>query len=382
MNLHFTDEQQALWDNIVAFVGTSLDLENTVEADKQGVFSHENWRAIAQKGILGYSFETAYGGTDYDMVTSMVATEALGYACHDNGLLLAVNGQMWSVQSTLSQFANDEQKERYLKPLIEGTKFGAHGVTEPDYGSHVFGMQTHAEKVNGGYVLNGKKAYVGLAPIADVILVYATTNPDLGSWGITAFIVDGDSEGIQASAPAETMGLRTTVLGSIMFENVFVPEENILGKVGAGASIFNKSVERERCLGFGSHVGAMRRQLEATIAYAKGRKQGDQPISKYQAVSHKIADMRVRLETSRLLLYQCASLIDTNQPITMASAIAKLTISENFVANSMNALRIHGAYGYLSESEVERDLRDSLGGIIYVGTSDIQRNIIAGLLEL
>ncbi|MEL6524082.1 MAG: acyl-CoA dehydrogenase, partial [Chloroflexota bacterium] len=148
------------------------------------------------------------------------------------------------------------------------------------------------------------------------------------------------------------------------------------------ASIFNRSIERERCLGFGSHVGAMRRQLEATIAYAKGRKQGDQPISKYQAVSHKIADMRVRLETSRLLLYQCASLIDTNQPITMASAIAKLTISENFVANSMDALRIHGAYGYLSESEVERDLRDSLGGIIYVGTSDIQRNIIAGLLEL
>lgn len=380
----FTEEQDALYADVIAFVENAISQDDLVKREKAGGFHHAHWASIAEKGILGYPFDAAYGGAGYDMVTTMRALEAFGYACKDNGLLLAVNGQMWSVQSTLSKFADDAQKENYLKPLIAGERFGAHGVTEPAHGSHVFGMATRAEKVDGGYVLNGEKAYVGLAPIADIMLVYAVTNPDLGAWGITAFIVDGaeDGDGITVSEPAETMGLRTTVLGNITFEDVFVPEENVLGREGSGASIFNKSVERERCLGFGSHLGTMQRQLETTVAYTKTRTQAGQPIGKYQAVSHKIADMRVRLETSRLLLYQCAALIDQGKQITMASAIAKLTITENFVDNSTDALRIHGAYGYLAESEIERDLRDALGGIIYVGTSDIQRNIIAGLLEL
>jgi alkylation response protein AidB-like acyl-CoA dehydrogenase len=215
-----------------------------------------------------------------------------------------------------------------------------------------------------------------------MFVLFATLNPALGRWGITAFIVDARAAGVATSERQDKMGLRTEPHGAIDLDDVFVPAEHRLGNEGAGASIFNASMHYERSFIFTSHVGSIARQLDQTIAFANARRQGGQPIGKYQAVAHRVADMRVRLETARLFLYKAAWMIDQGQDATLHAAMAKLTISELLVQNSVDAVRVHGGRGYLGEHAVERDLRDTLGGVLYAGTSDIQRNLIAGLLGL
>ena len=306
----------------------------------------------------------------------------LGYGCPDNGLTLALNGQMWAVQEPILTFGTEEQKKRYLPKLIDGTLFGAHGMTEADSGSDAFRLATTAEKVDGGYRINGEKIYIGLGPVADVILTFASTQPQRGRWGLSAFLVDADSEGVELRPHQSKMGLRTGPFGEIHFRDVWVPQANLLGNEGSGASIFNASMDFERSFIFASHVGSMARQLDQTLAFARGRVQGGQPIGKYQAISHRIADMKIRVETARLFIRRSAELIDQGQPIPLQAAMTKLVVSELFVENSLSAIRVHGGRGYLTEYGVERDLRDAVGGVIYSGTSDIQRNVIAGLLGL
>lgn len=381
MDFSWTNQQQALWDDVVRFGREELE-DNLIDRDRDGVFSEENWQKIAQKGVFGYYIPEQYGGCGYDMVTTIHGLEALGYVCADNGLTLGVNGQMWAVQEPILKFGTEEQKQKYLTGMVSGKLKGAHGMTEPESGSDAFSLSTTARKVDGGYVLNGHKIYIGLGPVADIILAFATVNPDVGRWGVTAFIVEADAKGVTLSDAKEKMGLRTGLTGDICFEDVFVPAENLLGREGSGAGIFNASMMYERSFIFASHVGSMARQLDQTIAFANKRKQGGQSIGKYQSVSNRVADMKVRLETARMFMYRAASKIDHGQDATMDAAMAKLVISELFMENSLDTIRVHGGRGFMSEFGVERDLRDSIGGLIYSGTSDIQRNLIAGLLGL
>jgi len=355
------------------------DLEHR---DRQSLFLEENWQACADKGIFGLIAPLEFGGTDKDLLTSVKMLEALGYGCPDNGLTLAVNGQVWAVQEPILRFGNEYQKKKYLTGLINGQYKGAHGMTEAESGSNAFDLKTTAVTVDGGYLLNGKKIYIGLGPVADLILTFASTSPERGSWGISAFLVEASTEGVSLSPSQEKMGLRTAPLGEIEFNNAFVPKENLLGKEGAGASIFNDSMDFERSFIFASHVGSMERQLEQTIEFAKQRVLNDASISKHQAVSHRIADMKIRLESAKHFLYSAARALADGKRAPMEAAMAKLSISEMFVENSMSAIRIHGGKGYLSQYGIERDLRDAIGGVIYSGTSDIQRNLIAGLLGI
>jgi alkylation response protein AidB-like acyl-CoA dehydrogenase len=200
--------------------------------------------------------------------------------------------------------------------------------------------------------------------------------------GVTAFILEKDMPGFSISRHIEKMGLRTSPMAEIVLQDCFVPDENRLGPVGAGTSVFTSSMGWERSSILGSNIGAMEYQLEVCIRYTRQRKQFGQAIGKFQAVSNRIADMKVRLETARLLLYKVAWLKNQGKPAVMEAALAKLYLSECFVQSSLDAIRIHGGYGYMSEFEVERDLRDAIGGTLYSGTSDIQRNIIARLLGL
>ena len=308
--------------------------------------------------------------------------EALGHGSPDNGLSLAINGQVWCVQAPILKFGSDFQREKYVKGMVDGSMIGAHAMTEEESGSDAFGMKSTAEQTDGGYILNGRKIYVGMAPVADCILVFVSTDPSRGRWGISTFIVDAKSEGVTLYPAQEKMGLRTVPTGAIEFENVFVPVENMIGKPGSGASIFTASMDYERSFIFTSHVGSMARQLDQAIEFSRTRQQLGQPIGKLQSISNRIADMKLRLETSRLLLYKCASLLDQGKSIPMEAAMANLHIAESFVENSLASIRIHGGKGYMSAFEVERDLRDAVGGVIYSGTSDIQRNLIAGLLGL
>jgi alkylation response protein AidB-like acyl-CoA dehydrogenase len=224
--------------------------------------------------------------------------------------------------------------------------------------------------------------FVTNAPIADVAVVFATLDPSKGMWGITGFIIDYGTPGFSVSRKIDKMGLRTSPMGELIMQDCYIPKENRLGPEGAGARIFNHSMEWERSCILASNLGTMERQLEKCIQYAQDRVQYNQSIGKYQSVANRIVDMKVRLETARLILYKVAWLKKMGKPAVLEAALAKLYLSESFVQSSMDAIRTLGGYGYMTEFEVERDLRDSIGGTIYSGTSDIQRNIIARLIGL
>jgi alkylation response protein AidB-like acyl-CoA dehydrogenase len=201
-------------------------------------------------------------------------------------------------------------------------------------------------------------------------------------WGITGFIIEKGMPGFSVSRELDKMGLRTSPMGELIFQDCFVPLENRLGPEGAGSNIFNHSMEWERSCILASHIGAMERQLEECIQYARDRHQFGQSIGKFQSVANRIVDMKVRMETARLLLYKVAWLKKMGKSALMEAAMAKLYLSESFIQSGLDAIRIHGSYGYMTEFEVERNLRDAIGGVLYSGTSDIQRNIIARLLGL
>jgi alkylation response protein AidB-like acyl-CoA dehydrogenase len=224
--------------------------------------------------------------------------------------------------------------------------------------------------------------FITNAPIADILLVFAVTDPKKGFAGISTFIVEKGFTGFSVGKPLDMMGLKTSPIGEVILQDCEVPEENLLGKEGAGSAIFNSEMEWERSCLFATHVGAMEKDLEECIRYVNDRRQFGRPIGKYQAISHKISEMRVRLELSRLVIYKVAWLKAQGKRAPMESAIAKLFVSESYVENCMEALQIHGAYGYSTEMDFERNLRDSIAGKIYSGTSEIQKNIIASLLGL
>jgi len=375
MNTTGNKLQQDLYQKTLEFARSQLS-----ETPQQ--FDRKRWIQCAEFGILGWFVPQQYGGSGLSISSTIYALEALGYGCSDNGLTLGLNGQMWSVQEPILQFGSEDQKQKYLPKLCNGELIATHAMTENQSGSDSFNLQTSAEKSGREYCLNGEKTYLGLAPVADLALVFANTNPQAGQWGISAFLVETDSPGFEVSEPLQKMGLDTNPLGKIKLENCIVEQSQRLGAEGIGVSLFTQSMDFERGFVFASHIGSMCRQLDQCIEFSRNRKQFNQPISKFQSVSNRITEMKTRLEICRLLINKVAALKDNQAPAMLEAAMAKLYISEAFVANSMDAIRIHGALGYLTEYEVERDLRDATAGIIYSGTSDIQRNIIANMLGL
>ena len=381
MDFCWSDEQLTFKKSVIEFARQSLNTD-LADRDQRSEFSRRCWNECARFGILGMPVPEEFGGLGSDILSTMVTMEGLGYGCRDNGLIFALNAQMWAVQYPILKFGTPEQRQKYLPRLCRGDIIGAHGMTEPDSGSDVFSMRTRGEKCNGGYVLNGTKTFVTNAPIADLAVVFAKTSRDMGRWGITAFLIEKGTPGFAVGRDMHKMGLRTAPMAEVILEDCHVPQQNRLGPEGSGASVFSSSMEWERACILGSHVGAMERQLEDCVDYVRERKQFGQPIGKFQSISNRIADMKVRLETARLMLYKVAWLKKMDRPADVEAAIAKLYLSECFVESSHEALRIHGGYGYMTETGVERDLRDAIGGTLYSGTSDIQRTIIAGWLGL
>ena len=381
MDFSWTEEQLKFKKAVIDFARKELN-EGLIDRDRLGELARGNWTKCAQMGILGLAIPEEYGGSGTDIMTTMLVMEGLGYGCRDNGLIFAMNAQMWSVQHPILTFGTEAQKKKYLPGMCSGELIGAHAMSEPDSGSDAYSLRARAERVGEGYVLNGSKMFVTNAPVADLALIFATVNPAKGIGGVTAFLVDKGTPGFRVSRDIEKMGLRTSPMGELILQDCFVSEECRLGSEGAGSSIFNSSMEWERSCILGSHVGAMERQLEDCIRYTRERSQFGQKIGKFQSVANRIADMKVRLETARLLLYKVAWLKQMGKPAVMEAALAKLYLSECFVQSSLDAIRTYGGYGYMTELEVERDLRDAVGGTLYSGTSDIQRMIIARWLGL
>ena len=381
MDFAWQEEQVAFKKAVTEFAQSQLN-DDIIAQDAAGEFPREKWQKCAEFGIQSLPMPEEYGGSGADILTTVLVMEGLGEGCRDNGLTFALNAQIWAVQLPILTMGSDAQMQRYLPGMSSGKLIGAHAISEPDSGSDAYSLRTKATKVEGGYRLNGTKMFVTNASVADVVLVFATVNPEYGRWGVTAFLVQKDAPGFSVGGNLDKMGLRTSPMNEVILQDCFVPEENRLGPEGAGVAIHSSCMVWERSGILASQIGAMARQLTDTIRYAKERQQFGQPISKFQAISNRIAEMQLRLETSRLLLYKVAWLKKMDEDATMAAALAKLHISESYVQNSLDAVRIHGGYGYMREFEVERDLRDSFGGLIYSGTSDIQRLIIAKELEL
>ncbi|MFX0195080.1 MAG: acyl-CoA dehydrogenase family protein [Candidatus Hodarchaeota archaeon] len=379
MEFSWSEEQLAFKDAIIKFAERDLN-HDLIERDRKGEFSWDGWRKCAEMGILGMPIPEEYGGLNADILTTILAMEGLGYGCKDNGLVFAINSHMWSCEIPILHFGSESQKEKYFPKLCNGELIGGHGMTEPVSGSDAFSLQTKAIKKGDKYLLNGSKIFITNAPIADLMIVFARTGESKGFAGISAFIVEKETPGFTVSRDIEKMGLRTSPMGELAFQDCEVSAENLLGREGAGAAIFNSEMEWERSCLFACHLGVMERQLEDCIKYARERHQFGQPIGKFQSVSNKIADMKVRIELSRLMLYKIGWLKQNRKQALLEGAIAKLFIGEGFVKSCLDAVQIFGGYGYSTEFEIERDLRDSVAATIYSGTSEIQRNIIARLL--
>ena len=379
MDFKLSTEQQQLQREVIEFANSELG-GDIVSADRNCEFNMAGWRKCADFGLQGMRIPAEFGGGGKDTVTTILALEALGYACADNGLSMAIPGQMWSIQEPVLAFGSEAQKRQFLPGLCDGSMLGAHAMTEPGTGSDAFACGTTAQRDGEHYILNGQKTYIGLAPVCGVALVFANSNPDAGQWGISAFLVESGREGMTCSPPRQKMGLRTAPMGDIAFNNCRIPVTNRLGPEGAGQAIFNHSMDWERSFIFACHVGAMRAQLEQTVVFANERKQFGQAIVNFQSVSNRLSQMRLNLETCQLLLYKAAWLKDQGDSIALHAALTKLHLGESLLASSLDAMRIHGGNGYMTEQGIERSVRDTAGGVIYSGTSDIQRQLIARLL--
>lgn len=381
MEFSWSAEQLELRDAVVAFAQRELK-DDLIGRDKRAEFSHALWKRCAEFGLQGLPFPAEYGGMGHDVLTTVFAMEALGYACRDNGLIFGLNAQMWSVQMPLWRFGTEEQKRRYLAPLCRGEWIGAHGMSEPDSGSDAFALRTVADPRGDRYVLNGTKTFVSEAPVADVFVVFATVAPSRGVLGITGFVVERDTPGLRVGKAIEKMGLKTSPMAELIFEDCEVRAENRLGKEGRGAQVFNDAMEWERGCILTSYLGTMQRQLEDCSRYARERHQFGKPIAANQAVSHRLVQMRLRLEAARLLAYRSAWLKQTGAAAGAETALAKLSLSESLVQNCLDAVQVFGGYGFTTEYEVERDLRDAVGSRLYSGTSEIQQQLIARSMGL
>jgi len=382
MDFALTEEQRILREQIIRFAQEELN-DGVMERDQAHEFRRDLWLKCGEMGLQGLPVPEEQGGIGLDPLSTAMALEAFGYGCHDGGLVFSVCAHLLACVIPVWKHGSEEQKAALLPDLCSGNKIAVNAMTEPGTGSDAFSMSATAVPDGDGYRLNGTKIFSSNGPVADVAVFYAMTDKEKGyHGGISAFIVDKSSDGFEVGQTFSKMGIRTSAIGELVFNDVYVPAGAMLGKPGAGATMFSQSMEWERICLVASHVGAMERLLEKSIEYSKTRKQFGETISKYQSVSNRIADMKVRLEASRLLTYRAAWQLDRTRDNAMTASITKLFVSEAFLETAMDAVRTLGGYGYMAEYEVERAVRDAVGGTLYSGTNDIQRVIIARWLGL
>ncbi|MBM4385604.1 MAG: acyl-CoA dehydrogenase family protein [Deltaproteobacteria bacterium] len=381
MDFSLTPAQLELQNAAIDFARGELN-DALRERDAASQFSREGWRKCAEFGVHALPVPTAHGGQGADLTTTIAVMEGIGYGSTDAGLLFSINASLWTNTIPLLQFGSGEQKARFLPKLTRGDWIGANLGSEPEAGSDIFGLRTRAVRDGDAYVLAGAKTWATNAPVADLFVVYATLDPALGLMGITAFLLEKGTPGLRIGGELHKMGLRTSPMAEVFLDDVRVPVTNRLGREGRGAAVFNCAMDWERGCILATCLGAMRRQLERCIDYAKTRRQFGKAIAEFQSVTNRIADMKTRLDAARLLVYRIGFLKDRGLPSEAEAAQAKLFTSEAFVQNSLDAMRTLGAYGYMQEAELERETRDAIGSLFSSGTSDIQRNIIAKKLGL
>ena len=381
MDFAWTSAQREFYDSVYRFAREKLN-DGVLERDREHRFPAREWRLCGEFGLLGLCIPEEYGGMGLDHLTTALGLEALGRGCEDMGLVFAIAAHQLAVARPIAEGGDEALKRRVLPRLCSGEWVGSNAITEAEAGSDVFALKTRAERAGEGYRLSGTKSYASNGPVAQLFLVYAMTEPEKGYLGIDAFVVSDQAPGLTVGKPIEKMGLHSCPAGSVYLEGVEVTAADRVGPAGGGAKIFTDSMTWERSCLFAGYLGTMERQLEVVADYAAQRRQGRKPIGRNQAVAHKVANMKLRLESARLLLYRACWMLDQGQDATLEVSMAKLAVSEAAVQGGLDAVQVFGAVGYSSESRIERMLRDAVPSTIFSGTSEIQRNLIASRLGL
>lgn len=349
------------------------------ELDEEESFPKETVKKMAECGLMGINVPTSLGGAGGDMNMYITAVEELSKVCGTTGVILSAHTSLCI--TPLLEFGNEDQKQRYVPRLASGEYLGAFALTEPNAGTDASYQQTTACKVDGGYILNGTKIFITNAGYADVYIVFAMTDKSLGTKGITGFIVESSYEGFRVGKKEEKMGIRGSSTCELIFTNCFVPDANVLGKIGEGFKIAMKTLDGGRIGIAAQALGIAEGALEETVAYVKERKQFGRPISAFQNTQFVLADLKTKVEAARLLVYQAAEKKQNKaRDLSVAAAMAKLFAAEVAMEVTTKCVQLHGGYGYTREYPVERMMRDAKITEIYEGTSEVQRMVISSAL--
>jgi butyryl-CoA dehydrogenase len=377
MKLELNDQQKMIQKMVREFAEKEV-APIAAELDKKEEYPHKTLEKMAKLGLLGIIIPTEYGGAGLDTISYSIIVEEISRKCASTGVITSVHNSLaaWPI----IKYGTDEQKKKYLPILAKGEKIGAFAGTEPNAGSDLGAMKTTAVLKGNKYIINGDKTFITSGPEAGIIIVFAVTDKNAGTKGLSAFIVESKFKGFKVGSIFDKLGIKASKTSELIFDNMEVPKENLLGKEGEGFKIALSCLDGGRIGIACQAVGIAQAALDESINYSQQRQQFGKPISKFQAIQWMIADMATRIEAARWLVYNAAYKKDTGQRISKEAAMAKLFASETAMECVIKGLQIHGGYGYTKEYTIERLFRDAKITEIYEGTSEVQRMVIAGNL--
>ena len=374
MDFELTDEQQLIRDAVREFAETEVT-PIAAELDRDHRFPYELLPKLAEMNLMGMPYPEKAGGAGADYVSYVIAIEEISRACASTGIIMSAHTSLatWPI----FKFGTEAQKDQYLQDMASGRRLGAFALTEPGAGTDAGAGTATATLRADGYALNGSKMFITNAPYADVYVVFAKTDPERGTRGMSAFIVEKDTPGFSVGEAEHKLGIRGSSTPPVYFADCRIPKEALLGGEGDGFKIAMQTLDGGRIGVSAQALGIAQAALDASIAYAKERVQFGKPIANLQAIQWMIADMALEVDAARLLVYRAASCVDNGRPYSTEGAMAKLFASETATRVAGKAIQIHGGYGYTESYPVERNYRDAKITELYEGTSEVQRMVIA-----
>jgi len=377
MQLELNDQQKMIQKMVREFAEKEV-APIAAELDEKEEYPTKTLEKMAKLGLLGIIIPTEYGGAGLDTISYATVVEEISRKCASTGVVTSVHNSLtaWPIM----KYGTEEQKKKYLPILAKGEKIGAFAATEPNAGSDLGAMQTTAVIKGNKYIINGDKTFITSGSEAGIIIIFAVTDKSAGTKGISAFIVESSMKGYKVGSIFEKLGINASKTSELIFEEMEVPKENLLGKEGDGFKIALSTLDGGRIGIAAQAVGIAQAALDESVEYSKQRQQFGRPIAKFQAIQWMIADMATRIEAARYLVYNAAYAKDKGERFSKEAAMAKLFASETAMEAAIKAVQIHGGYGYTKEYTVERLFRDAKITEIYEGTSEVQKMVIAGSL--
>lgn len=374
MNFNLTKEHKMIQKTFTRFTKNEVE-PIAAEVDEMERFPKETVEKMQRFGMMGIAVPQEYGGAGADELSYVIAVEELSKACATTGVILSAHSSLgcWPIQ----KFGTEAQKEKYLVPLASGKKLGAFGLTEPNAGTDAAGQQTNAVLEGDQYRINGTKIFITNGGEADTYIIFGMTDTSKGLKGISAFIVESDTPGFTIGKKEKKLGIKGSATTELIFKDMMIPKENLLGKEGQGFKIAMQTLDGGRIGIAAQALGIAEGAMEKTIQYVKEREQFNRPIGKFQGLQFMMADMETQIQAAKLLVYQAAAAKAEGRPYGKLAAMAKLFASETAMEVTTKAVQLHGGYGYTADYPIERMMRDAKITEIYEGTSEVQKMVVA-----